>query len=288
MSFQQSQAILSDLLTHYRENTYGRTRYFNEMTHTCPRGCVCRAAFGLCLQSLYELSELEKLPAIVSKYFDSAECMPLEPLLLWLSLQASQSQYETVAEVVTSRLEKDKARVPGFKALSSAEYAALIEFLVFHALLPLGAYRQALQIIESNNNLPMWRRQGFLRYVKKQMDQAGHVGLSADSVLSTSPLTQADGGHEDINTAVTTSQRSPNDRTMREKFLVFLSFLKAYKHPLVVFIFMATFLLRSFSLQSRIGILSRALQFLVFISNNFAQIFGQSNIGRMVLGMGQS
>eukprot|EP00808_Paulinella_micropora_P012338 g13559.t1 len=278
-SLEQSHQILTDLLAHYRENTYGRTRFLNEMMHVCPRGCVCRAAFALCLQSLYELRETDKVADLTAKFFHTVDRLPFELFVLWLDLHIALSEYKLVVEAITMRLERDKARTTGFKSLTAEEYAGLLELLVFHALLPLGAHRQAFHVLRNNNKLYEWKREAFLSALQQQVGgdlldpPFAAAGVDAAAATAVAPLP--------------TPPYTPTEQTRQpHKLYTLLRFLYTFRHAFVTGMIVAFFFLRTFDLRRTLRNwgTSWAMLRLVLsnLGSNLHQLFVQSNMGRMV------
>lgn len=81
-------------------------------------------------------------------------------------LHCQEYKYATTEIVNYLEIEKNiKSRRE--QRLTADQYEAMVELLVFHCLLPLGEYQEALKFLNDNMRIREWKKQGFIYYAKE-------------------------------------------------------------------------------------------------------------------------
>jgi len=208
LALQESRDVVRDLLTLMSLDSGSRT--LDDGQHQCVEGCVCQAAICLGLQSLYYLQRFDEVDEFLLHHYSSFTKIPYDVFVLWAQLKISLRAYETVCQKIVQYLEHDKLKVkllavssslPSLSptpsaplptpCLSTEQYHALIELLVFHGLVPLAQYQQAIEFVRKNPRILEHIKQGYLHHLEK-LQACGYTDEVGDLARKTAPETDVD------------------------------------------------------------------------------------------------
>lgn len=216
-----AQSVLRDLVTiagASRPPVVGKKQSgFSLTQHECKIGCVCKAAFALCMQSMYEGGRVSQLHLLVEEYYGSATSMPYSVFVLWTQCMLAAKQFNIATKALSGYLlehqaPREGARDPEKKYLTIEEYDGLVELIVFHGLLPLGRIKEAKKFVSENQLLSPWRQKAYLRNLNR-LDNFFVEGKPAPLLPGDVPPSTTDSSSIEATSATTSDLKDAEKQT---------------------------------------------------------------------------
>ena len=149
--------ILRDLVSLYSKGS----RLLTSSQHTCVSSCVCQPAMILHLQCCFELGRTEEYirEKVVEAFYESSQAMPYDVFHVWIQLQLAHARYEYACKQLIQYLDTHYSTTsaelfiayvtspPAEVALANTRYLTLLSLLLFHCLVPLRAYDEAIDFL---------------------------------------------------------------------------------------------------------------------------------------------
>ena len=145
--------------------------------HSCSSDCVCQAAFVLALQAAVATgARWEAVAALVDEWYGAVERAPYGVVVVALMAGMGERRYAEVMRAAVAWLERRKKAAGGGggggERATDAEYGAVLELLVFHALVPQGEFSEAALLVRKSERLDKERKAAWVAAIRRMQDAA--------------------------------------------------------------------------------------------------------------------